>query len=75
MVGSSTDKSIITEAMFWPELMGEQKLKADSIHEFSGASLKTLGRLTGSHSKNQHLPRWRHLAAAHFRQARVNPES
>jgi allantoicase len=43
MVGSSTDRSIITEAMFWPELMGEQKLKADSIHEFSGASLKALG--------------------------------
>jgi allantoicase len=43
MVGSSTDKSIITEAMFWPELMGEQKLKADSIHEFSAASLRALG--------------------------------
>jgi allantoicase len=43
LVGSSTDKSIITEAMFWPELMGEQKLKADSIHEFSGATLKALG--------------------------------
>src|SRR6185295_254608 len=36
MVHSSPDTSIISEAMNWPELMGEQKLEADKIHVFEG---------------------------------------
>jgi allantoicase len=43
MAETATPGSIVTEAMFWPELMGEQKLKADSIHTFSGKKLNRLG--------------------------------
>ena len=39
MVESSTDQSIITEAMFWPHLMDEQKLNMDQIHVFVGSSI------------------------------------
>ncbi len=43
LVERATEQSIVTEAMFWPELMGEQTLQMDHIHEFSGAALRTLG--------------------------------
>ena len=43
LVTSATDKSIVTAAMFWPELMAQQKLQADHIHEFSGAMIAKLG--------------------------------
>ncbi|MBI2720432.1 MAG: allantoicase [Rhizobiales bacterium] len=43
LVTSATDKSIVTEAMFWPTLMGEQKLKMDHIHKFGGDRLEKLG--------------------------------
>ena len=43
LVGSSTDNSIVTEAMFWPELMGEQKLEMDRIHTFDGEAIRRLG--------------------------------
>jgi allantoicase len=43
LVGPATDKSIVTEAMFWPQLMGEQKLQMDHIHAFSGDSIAKLG--------------------------------
>ncbi|MFT3989692.1 allantoicase [Aestuariivirga sp.] len=39
LVTNATDQSIVTEAMFWPALMGEQKLEANRIHSFSGSSL------------------------------------
>lgn len=42
-VTSATDKSIITEAMFWPQLMAQQKLQADHIHSFSGNQIAKLG--------------------------------
>jgi allantoicase len=43
MVHSSPDTSIISEAMNWPELMGEQKLEADKIHAFEGSKIAKLG--------------------------------
>ena len=39
LVQSATDQSIITEAIFWPTLMGEQKLKMDNIHKFGASAL------------------------------------
>jgi allantoicase len=41
LVHAATDQSIVTEAMFWPELMGEQKLQMDDIHVFSGDLIKS----------------------------------
>ena len=29
--------------MFWPELMGEQKLEMDRIHTFDGDAIRRLG--------------------------------
>ncbi|MFO0991313.1 MAG: allantoicase [Hyphomicrobiales bacterium] len=43
LVGAAADKSIVTEAMFWPELMGEKKLEADRIHTFSADAIGKLG--------------------------------
>jgi allantoicase len=43
LVRAATDKSIVTEAMFWPTLMDEQKLQADHIHTFTGEALQKLG--------------------------------
>jgi len=43
MVPSPSDTSIISEAMFWPELMSEQKLEADKIHAFEGNTIAKLG--------------------------------
>jgi allantoicase len=43
LVRAATDKSIVTEAMFWPSLMGEQKLQADHIHTFTDEQLTKLG--------------------------------
>lgn len=34
-VEQGTRASIITQSMFWPELMAPQKLRADAIHDFS----------------------------------------
>ncbi|MDI9407954.1 MAG: allantoicase [Candidatus Pacebacteria bacterium] len=39
LVESATDQSIITEAMFWPSLMDEQKLSMDQIHVFAGTDI------------------------------------
>ncbi len=43
LVDKATDQSIVTEAMFWPELMGEQTLQMDHVHGFSGADIRKLG--------------------------------
>lgn len=43
LVTWGTDESLPTQAMFWPELMGERKLTADAIHVFEGADLVALG--------------------------------
>lgn len=42
-VEAGTDDAIVTQSMFWPELLPPQKLSADAIHEFDEGSLSTLG--------------------------------
>jgi hypothetical protein len=41
-----TDRSLITQAMFWPELMGERPLGPDAIHVYEGEDLAALGPVT-----------------------------
>lgn len=41
-----TDRSLVTQAMFWPELMGERPLGADAVHVFERAELAGLGPVT-----------------------------
>ena len=43
LVESGSDPSIVTQSMFWPELMAAQKLSADAIHEFEGDAIMRLG--------------------------------
>jgi len=43
LVDGTSEKSVITEAMFWPELMSEQKLGMDRIHTFTGDAIQMLG--------------------------------
>jgi len=42
-VEKATDRSLVTQAMFWPELMAPRKLSADAIHSFEGGDLTELG--------------------------------
>lgn len=39
-------RSLITQAMFWPELLGSQKLQADHIHGFGHGAVAPLGPVT-----------------------------
>jgi allantoicase len=48
------EKSIVSGAMFWPELLAEQKLAMDKIHLFEGAKIAKLGRV--SHVKLNIFP-------------------
>ncbi|KWI44603.1 allantoicase [Burkholderia ubonensis] len=43
-VAGGTDESLVTQAMFWPELLGEQKLSMDHVHTFD--QLAALGPVT-----------------------------
>jgi allantoicase len=43
LVEAGTDDSIVTQSMFWPELMPPQKLSADAIHEFASDTITPLG--------------------------------
>jgi allantoicase len=43
LIDATTSSAIVTQAMFWPELMGEQKLEMDRIHTFSSEAIKRLG--------------------------------
>ncbi len=45
-VEASTDASIITQAMFWPELMGPQPTQMDKQHFYEGGQLQALGPVT-----------------------------
>jgi len=45
-VDEATDQSLVTQAMFWPELLGEQKMDMDAQHFFEGAQLNDLGAVT-----------------------------
>jgi allantoicase len=38
------NEAVLASSMFWPELIGQQKLKADSIHRFD--SVNTIGPVT-----------------------------
>jgi allantoicase len=54
LVESGADKSLVSRAMFWPELLGEQKLEADKIHMFGGNKIAPLGPV--SHVKLNIFP-------------------
>ena len=43
LLEAGTDESIVARAMFWPELMGEEKLQMDKIHMFAGDKIAKLG--------------------------------
>lgn len=45
-VSASTDESLITQAMFWPELLGERKTEMDKQHFFEGADIQDVGPVT-----------------------------
>ncbi len=42
-VEQGTRASIITQSQFWPELMGMQQLKADTVHTFNADQIAKLG--------------------------------
>jgi allantoicase len=42
-LADGTDESIVNQAMFWRELVDEQKLSADSLHDYSGDTVRKLG--------------------------------
>jgi allantoicase len=44
-VKGGTDSSLVTQAMFWPVLLGEQKLQMDKQHVFE-SELTALGPVT-----------------------------
>ena len=43
LVGESTDQSLVTQAMFWPTVLGEQKTEMDKQHFYEGAVLQPVG--------------------------------
>ena len=43
LVTAGPDSAVVTEAMFWPELMSEQKLEMDRIHTFNSDVIRKLG--------------------------------
>ena len=42
-VAESTDQSLVTQAMFWPELLGEQKTEMDKQHFYEGDVIRKVG--------------------------------
>ena len=46
LVDWGTDESLVTQAMFWPTLLAEQKLQADTIHEFGPDTLHESGPIS-----------------------------
>lgn len=49
LVEWGTDQSLITQSMFWPELLSPQDLRPDALHEFVRESIHSLGPV--SHAK------------------------
>ncbi|WP_072395181.1 allantoicase [Hyphomicrobium sp. CS1GBMeth3] len=45
-IEQGTHQSLVTQAMFWDELLPPQKLKADSVHTFGGKLVADLGPIT-----------------------------
>ncbi|NYT75808.1 allantoicase [Alcaligenaceae bacterium] len=43
---ASTDESLVTQAMFWPELLGEQKTDMHKQHFYEGEQISKLGPVT-----------------------------
>lgn len=46
LVDEGTDQSITTQAMFWPELLTEQKTEMHKQHFYEGAQIQPLGPVT-----------------------------
>jgi len=46
MVEDGTDQSVVTQSMFWDELLGRSKLGMDAIHEFEGNAIGALGPIS-----------------------------
>jgi allantoicase len=44
-VEGGTDESLVTQAMFWPVLLDEQKLSMDNVHRFE-KEIAALGSVT-----------------------------
>ncbi len=53
-VSGGTDQSVITQAMFWPVLLGEQKTEADKQHFYTTEHIQPLGPVT--HVKLNMIP-------------------
>jgi allantoicase len=53
-VAAGTDEAVVTQSMFWPELMAPQKLSADAVHEYAGEAVARLGAV--SHVKLNIFP-------------------
>ncbi|WP_020178132.1 allantoicase [Methylopila sp. M107] len=45
-VEQGTQQSLITQSMFWPELLGPQKLEADKIHGFAVDKISDIGPIS-----------------------------
>jgi allantoicase len=45
-IEQGTRASIITQSQFWPVLMGEQKLSADTVHTFGSGNITKSGAVT-----------------------------
>jgi allantoicase len=46
LVAESTDESLVTQAMFWPQLLGEQIMQMDHQHFFEGSPISDLGAVS-----------------------------
>lgn len=46
LVEAGTDRSIVTQSMFWGQLLGETKLEMDAVHSFDGNMLQGVGRIS-----------------------------
>ena len=45
-VEAGTDRSLVTQSMFWPNLLGAQKLQMDHRHFFEGDQIEDIGPIT-----------------------------
>lgn len=45
-IDQGTQQSLVTQSMFWQELLSPQKLQADRVHTFSGKGVTKLGPVT-----------------------------
>lgn len=45
-VEQGTQQSLITQSMFWPELLAPQELRADAIHGFEAGAIAKLGPIS-----------------------------